>query len=162
MKENPADKIPLIVADWRTGDFVQRALADKYHVSIGFINKHTKGIPKDTAHIVNKLVEAKQELSELDEISVNSVNEVVHERTKHIQFFTNAAVKNVKAAVGKISKTTSQAEHRMLADTILKGKETVLGKQPDTAIQINNNIGDKKLQEMTDDELLSIAAGGGS
>jgi len=65
-------------------------------------------------------------------------NEVVDERTKHIQFFTNAAVLNVKSATEKISAETSQAEHRMLAETILKGRETVLGKTPDTAIQINN------------------------
>ncbi len=134
-----SQKIPLIISDWRTGNFTQRDLAGKYRVSVGFINKHTKGIDQDTAKTVNKLVEAKQELAELDEQAVNSVNEVVHERTKHIEFFTNAALRNVKTAVEKVGPETSQAEHRMLADTILKGKETVLGKQPDTAIQINNN-----------------------
>ena len=34
--------------------------------------------------LVNKLVEAKQELSQLDERSVHAVNEIVEERTKHI------------------------------------------------------------------------------
>ena len=134
----PTDKISLIVADWRTGAFTQRQLAGKYRVSLGFINKHTKDVPRDTAETVNKLVEAKQELANLDEQSVNAVHEQVNERTKHIQFFTNAAVKNVQAAVRKITNETTQAEHRMLAETILKGRETVLGKSPDTAIQINN------------------------
>ena len=142
----PADKIPLIVADWRTGAFTQRQLAGKYRVSLGFINKHTKDVPRDTAETVNKLVEAKQELANLDEQSVNAVHEQVNERTKHIQFFTNAALKNVSLAVKKINNETTQAEHRMLAETILKGRETVLGKSPDTAIQINNSSSQTSLE----------------
>lgn len=135
---NPAEKIPLILAEWRTGEYTQRDLAYRHKVSLGFINKHTKDVERDTASTVNKLVEAKQELSKMDEHSVNAVHAIVDEKTKHIQFFNNAALKNVQTAVRKIDESTTQAEHRMLAETILKGRETVLGKSPDTAIQINN------------------------
>jgi len=150
MRVSPADQAPLIIADWRTGAFTQRDLASKYRVSVGFVNKTTKDVAKDTADTVNKLVQAKQELSELDEHSVNSVHAVVDERTKHIQFFTNAAVKNVSAAVRKITEATTQVEHRMLAETILKGRETVLGKTPDTAIQINNNAQPEQRRTLAD------------
>jgi hypothetical protein len=74
----------------------------------------------------------------LTEQALSIHNEIVDERTKHIQFFNSAAVKNVESAVGKINEETSQLEHKLLAETILKGKEVVLGKNPDTAIQINN------------------------
>jgi len=51
----------------------------------------------------------------------------------------------------------NQNDYRARADTILKAKEVVLGKTPDTAIQINNNLSvDKKRKDMTDDELFAI------
>ena len=63
--------------------------------------------------------------------------ELVDERTKHIEFFTSVAIKNVKDAM--TIPCENQNDFRARADTILKGREAVLGKSPDTAIQINNN-----------------------
>ena len=100
--------------------------------------------------LVEKVVQAKQILAYANDekSTMNSTEAMVHdvlveERTKHIQFFTEAAVLNVREAVSKIGEGTTQAEHRMLAETILKGKEAVLGKTPDTAIQINNGNAEK-------------------
>ena len=70
------ETINSIQADWKTGAFVQRDLAYKYKVSVGVINKHTKGLNKSTEHIVNNLIQAKQELNKLDEQTVHAVNEV--------------------------------------------------------------------------------------
>lgn len=67
----------------------------------------------------------------------NIHNDLVDERTRHIQFFNNAAITNVKAAME--DECTGQADYRTRAETILKGKETVIGKIPETAIQVNNN-----------------------
>lgn len=135
---NP-DVCAAIVADWRTGAFSQQDLADKHNVSKGAVNKLCKGVEQDTAAIVTAGVAYKVGLSEHDDRNVTAVTAVVDERTKHIQFFTSAALKNVSVAVKKIGNETSQAEHRMCADTIRIGRETVLGKTPDTAIQISNN-----------------------
>ena len=87
-----------------------------------------------------RVVEAKGTLTE-QAISVH--NELVDERTKHIQFFTHAAVTNVRQAMDEPCK--GQAGYRMRAETILKGRETVLGKTPDTAIQINNTPADRNM-----------------
>lgn len=95
------------------------------------------------------LEKIKNEKSTFNATALEIHNTIVDERSKHIQFFTEAAVKNVKAAVDKIDLGTSQAEHRMLADTILKGRETVLGKAPDTAIQINNNQSNRTINTET-------------
>ena len=84
---------------------------------------------------VATITEKKETLKETDRFIHD---QLVDERTKHITFFNNAALKNVSEAVNKITGETSQMEHRMLADTILKGRETVLGKAPETAVQINN------------------------
>lgn len=153
------EKIPLIIADWRTGEFTQRELAERHGVSNGFVAKHTKGVEQDTALLVSKGVEYRQGLAAIDEQAVSSVSRVVDERTKHIQFFTHAAVKNVQEAM--LHPCDGQSDFQRRADTILKGKEAVLGKQPDTAIQINNTVtAERKLQDMTDDDLLAIATGG--
>lgn len=136
---NYTDKIPLIIADWRTGEYTVRDLTSKYKVSVGFIAKHTKGVEQDTAQTVNKLVQAKQELANLDEHSVHAVHEVVDERTKHIQFFTNVTVKNIKAMESKLTGELSIVEHKHAQETIAKAKETVLGKEASTQVNIQNN-----------------------
>lgn len=64
-------------------------------------------------------------------------NSVVDERTKHIQFFNDAAVLNVKDSLA--APCESQNDFRARAETIAKGREVVLGKTPDTAIQINSS-----------------------
>ncbi len=132
-----------IVTDWRMGRLSIRDIADKHDVSHGKVGQLCKGVERDLLPIVDKGTQYKTELSAHDGRIVDAVQKEVDERTKHIQFFTHAALRNVQSAVKKITETTSQAEHRMLADTILKGKETVLGKEPDTAIQINNGQPDR-------------------
>jgi hypothetical protein len=132
---NP-DTVSKIDAEWRTGEYSQRDLADRHGVSAGKVAQITKGVPKDAAHIVSAGIQYRQGLAGQDERMVSAVTEAVDERTKHIQFFTNAAVINVKQAMAEPCE--GQMGYRMRAETILKGKETVLGKSPDTAIQINN------------------------
>jgi hypothetical protein len=34
----------------------------------------------------------------------------------------------------------SQNDYKARAETIVKGKETVIGKTPDVAVQVNNNV----------------------
>lgn len=102
-------------------------------------------IHREKATLLQKEIETKQEVKKISEekATLNATeleihNTLVDERTKHIQFFNQAALKNVSVAVKKIGADTSQAEHRLLAETIVKGREVVLGKAPDTAIQVNN------------------------
>lgn len=155
----PTDKIPLIIADWRTKEFTQRELAEKYGVSNGFVAKHTKGIEQDTASLVSKGIEYRQGLAALGEHDMSSVSRAVDERTKHIDFFTSVAIKNVQEAMR--GGCENQNDFRARADTILKGRETVLGKTPDTAIQINNtNAQQNNVTAMTDEELDRIIGGG--
>ncbi len=127
-----------VVADWRTGDFNQREIAEKRRVSLGTVNKLCKGVAQDNADIVNAGVQYKTGLAGQDERNVNAIMAVVDERTKHIQFFTNATVKNIGRMVDKIDGSTSIIEHRVAQAAIKDGRETVLGKSPDVAVQINN------------------------
>lgn len=124
-----------ILADFHAGKS-QNALAKKYEVSTATINKLCKGVEPKHLEKVNTLTRINTELADESEYEVNAIHREVDERTRHILFFTNAAVRNVRAAMEL--ECASQFEIKARAETILKGKETVLGKTPDTAVQINN------------------------
>lgn len=109
------------------------------------------------ATLVDKEIKTKQAVAEIatEKATINATelevhNTLVSERAAHIQFFNQAALQNVTSAVNKIGAQTSQAEHRMIAETIAKGKEVVLGKDPDTAIQINNQGGETRTKTLND------------
>jgi len=124
-----------IMADFHAGKS-QNELAKRYEVSPATINKLCKGVEPKNVEKVNTLTRINTELAEQSEYEVNAIHSEVEERTRHVMFFNSAAVKNVSEAMKK--DCTSQFEYRARAETILKGRETVLGKTPDTAIQINN------------------------
>ncbi len=127
--------IPVIVGEWRTGAYSVRDLARNHDVSVGFIAKHTAGIEKDGLAVVNAGIQYKQGLAENDEHFVSAVNDVVNKRTEHIVFFNNAAIKNVSEAMA--AKCENQSDYRARAETISKGRETVLGKSIDMGVQVN-------------------------
>lgn len=122
--------IPVVIGQWRTGAYSIRDLARKHEVSVGFIAKHTAGIEKDGLAVVNAGIQYKQGLAENDEHFVNAIQDVVNDRTKHIIFINKVAVQNVAEAMA--TKCENQHDYRARADTILKGKEAVLGKSPET------------------------------
>lgn len=137
-RANHDSKIPIIQADFRTGAYTIKVLAQKHRVSVGFVSKHTKDLEKDAESIVNAGVVFKQGLATNNEFLVNAVHEAVDEKIRLTRFFSNATVKNLSTMMDKINETTAIAEHRLAQQAIKDGKETVLGKTPDTAIQINN------------------------
>ena len=61
--------------------------------------------------------------------------------------------------MGKLNDDTTIAEHRIVQAALLAGKETVLGKMPETAVQVNLSS-QKSFVEMIREELLVIARGG--
>lgn len=137
-----------IIADWKTGDYKQRDLAHKYKVGLGTINKLTKGVDKSTEAIVNKLVEAKQALSELDEQTVNAVNAVVDAKVKWLEYLNKAALKNVQESMSAPCNAQVDFKHR--ADTIGKAKDVLLGKDANVAVQVNTQVSEVKKSEFED------------
>ncbi len=125
-----------VIADWKTGNFTERALASKYRISPTTAHNLVKGIDKSLGLLIGKQVAINQEVAELNEQEVSKFKQEVEDRTKHIQFFTHVAIKNVEEAMSGLC--GDQLDYVRRAETILKGKEAVLGKTPDTAIQINN------------------------
>lgn len=144
------EKIPKIQADWRTGHYSQRELARKYGVSLGFVAKNVKGLEQDAVNAVNAGVVYKQALASDNEHLVNAVNTVVDERTRSLTYFTNSALRNQRKANALLEEAETMAELAQHSGLTARNKETVLGKQPDTAIQINNS------QPALDVSMLSI------
>lgn len=126
-----------VVTDWRIGKMSQRQLSKEYGVSLGTVSKLCKGVEQDGVAIVNTGVQYQQALAGHNERMVNAIEHAVDERTKHILFFNGAALQNVTEAMAAECK--DQTDYKYRAETINKGRETVLGKDPTTAVQINDN-----------------------
>lgn len=143
-----------ILADFHIGKS-QNELAKKYEVSPATINKLCKGVIPKHLENVNALTRINTELAGESEYQVNAIHKEVDERTRHIQFFTHSAIQNVQEAM--TGKCENQNDYRARADTILKGRETVIGKTPDTAIQINNTqqTAIAAVPELTKDEWMT-------
>lgn len=125
-----------VVTDWRVGQMSQRQLADKHKISLGMVSKLCKGVEQDAAPIVNAGIQYRQALAAHDERIVNAVETEVDQRVKRQEWLNVQALKNVKQSME--SPCEGQMDYQRRADTILKAKETVVGKTPEMAIQINN------------------------
>ncbi|MFZ4539539.1 hypothetical protein [Propionivibrio sp.] len=125
-----------IIADWKTGKFTVRDISDKYGVPVSSAHNIVKDVEKIISKLVDKQVELNQEVAQLSEREVNMFRDEVSDRMRHTEFFNSHAIKNVQDAMNM--ECESQNDFRARADTISKGRQDVLGKSPETAIQINN------------------------
>jgi len=144
-----------IIAEWRTGEYSQQKLADRHGVSKGAVNKLTKGMPQDTAVIVTAGIEYLHGLAGHDDRNVTAIESVVEEKTKHIEFYDNSQNKLAQLTLLKldqhitlgedgkpwVSDEMSFQDMNAAANILQKSRDGVLGKSPETLIQINNNGG---------------------
>jgi hypothetical protein len=127
-----------LIADISTNQFSVRELGKKYGVSNATVQKYKDDADMQSEQVVNAGIAYKTGLAAIgDSVKVNAIVNAVDERTQHLIFFANAAVRNVQEAMA--APCENQADYQRRADTISKGKDASLGKSPDTAIQINNS-----------------------
>lgn len=84
-----------ILIDWKTGEYSQRDLANKYQVSAGKIASLTKGVSKDLERIVSAGVEYYQGLQGKDVQTVSAVAQAVDRKARlksRVQEFVDEAV----------------------------------------------------------------------
>lgn len=130
---------PRIIADWRTGAFTIQALAQKYKVSVGFVHKLISGVSHDMKPLVKKIVEVNQELAAENEFCVNAVKEVALDRVR-FECKNNARMELVAMkAMELLDSVDKPADVSPIMGVLKTHREAILGRQPDTAIQINNN-----------------------
>ena len=128
-----------ILADFHTGAFSQRELAKKYGVSVGTINKITKGIAPKNEHLVNTQIALNTAFVNINEHEMNSMNDVVEEKTKQLLFFQNSALKNQELANNQINEESELYDLKLHSEITSKNKQSVLGKDIDTQVNIQNN-----------------------
>lgn len=148
------DKAEKIIADWRTGAYSQQKLADKHKVSKGVVNKYCKSIDQDMTAIVTAGIQYQSGLVGHDERIVTAVTDVVDVAVERMEWLNTMALKNVKAAMNADCESQQDFKHR--ADTVLKAKEVVFGKTPDTAIQINNTGTQETVPALREDASLLL------
>jgi hypothetical protein len=137
-KANYDHLIPKLQAEWRTGEYSQRDLAKKHSVSVGFVAKWTKGLEQDAKEAVTAGVLYKHTLASDNEHLVSAVSAAVDDRVRHLTFFTNSALKNQQLANKFLKESASLLDLDAHSRVTARNKETVLGKSPDTAVQVNN------------------------
>jgi hypothetical protein len=127
---------------WRAGES-QNALAKRFKCSPATVNGICKGVVQDNAAIVNGQVLINQQIMLKPNNEVNAIHLLVDEQTRLIKFFSDSAVRNQHIANETLESATerSMAMIESHARTTKTNKETVVGKSPDTAIQINNQTG---------------------
>ncbi|MFA6213563.1 MAG: hypothetical protein WC714_29265 [Candidatus Obscuribacterales bacterium] len=94
--------------------------------------KKQKWVKSSLAQLIDDTVRVKTEFGTLDLAQQAVVAQEVDQRTKHLTWLNNAAMKNASEAM-KMG-CNEQLDHVRRADTILKTKETIVGKTPDTVI----------------------------
>lgn len=116
-----------------------REVSQKTGIAIPNISKKAKNENWSKANekqtLINEAVRLVEAKANLETMALTVHTELVDERTKHIQFFTTVAVRNVTESMN--APCENQNDFKARAETINKGREAVLGKAPDTAIQVN-------------------------
>ena len=137
-----------VKADYITGRYSTRALADRHNVSNAAISKKAKSdgwtvIDKST---VDTLVESRMVMEHgIDEVAkVNKVNAVNFARAvsdlAEFEIKSNNRMAKVEdKAMTLLDEVEDPAKVKAIMETLVKHREARMGKSPDTAIQINNN-----------------------
>jgi len=140
MRGTAEERLESALADYAAG-LSLRECEKMNNVNYKKIEREVKkrGVQKgELSQIITEKIRVDSEVSRLCDSQRNKVNKEVEKRLKHLEFFSNAAVKNVREAMS--ADCENQNDFRSRAETIAKGKETVIGKSPDVAVQINNSV----------------------
>ena len=114
----------------------QDQLADKYGVSKGFVNKNCKGVERDAKELVTLGARYHHELAKFDDRFVTEIQKAVIMQACKLNYLTDMAMINAEESMKM--KCDEQVDFKHRADTLLKTKEMIVGKSPETAIQVNN------------------------
>ena len=85
----------LIVNEFRTGKFSQRDLARRHGVSVGLVNKLTKGNEKNLEEAVNAQMTINTARALLSESEMNAIVNIANELTFNTSLITNATQLNL-------------------------------------------------------------------
>ena len=126
-----------IIADYKAG-ISQNQLAKNYKLSPATINKLCKNIPQENIEIVNTAIATNRALEGKSQIEVNSIERIVDEKTRHLLYFQNAALRNQKIADEMLEMSDKIADVEAHSRITARNKETIFGKELQTIINNTN------------------------
>ena len=120
-------------------NITDRSSISKRAKQLGWVKGEKSTLVDDEVESKQKLAQVVEKKSTLNSTELEVHNTVVTERIQDSIYFRNATILVTNRVIEKVrTEDLSMAELNMAQNTIGKGKETVCGKSPDTAIQINN------------------------
>jgi len=153
-----------VQADYEVRDLPNTELAIRHGVTETAIRKRAKrdswvkgsssSLISDKVNIINNVKELSSRSSILSSSHLNAIDDEVRFRLSNdkdlqaIQDKVNLMVNDIDNPAHALALMTATVKHR----------EARLGKQPDTAIQINNNMGSANPDDLTDDQLAAVIA----
>ena len=125
-------------------------LVEKYGMSKGSISKRAKDecwqqgkneqLIQKKVSVLKELQETEQQIERLEPIVQKSIEQEVSLRLARENLFIDSALRNQKKANEMLEMAAELSEINQHSQITARNRETVLGKQPDTAIQVNNNV----------------------
>ena len=153
-----------VKADYEVKNLSNRELAAIHGVSESGIRKKAEQdswVKGGSAHLISMNYNVIKEVSEIGaqsaQLSAQHLIAISDEVSFRLQ--NDDDLQAIQNVVNKMAKSVEIAPHALaLMTATIKHRDARLGKSPETAIQINNVNGmGCKIQEMTDDELYTIA-----
>lgn len=128
-----------VIADWKTGKYSERDLAARHKVSPSTIHKLVAGVEKTLEALASETVELKQRVADLNEREKSNYEQLVEEKLLAKKFFDGAHMLTAKIAVMKLNIDKTDISYQDLnsaANAITKAQDGVLGKQPDSVVNV--------------------------
>lgn len=130
--------VELVMTDWRLGRLSQQDIATKHEISKGAVNKICKGISRDLTAIVTDGVQYRQGLQGHDDRIVTAVEKEVDQISGWLSWLHVALMRNAQNATKM--QCHDQDDHLKLTRVLGETKTNIVGKNPETAIQVNNSV----------------------
>jgi len=104
----------------------------------GVLKGQLEEIVADLSQTETKLTQIDAKLSQMPVIMSQMIKDTAEARKLQIEFFNNAALSVVSEAMAMEAPDLHAGKAKM--EIVSKGRESVLGKAPDVAVQVNNNF----------------------
>lgn len=151
----------IILADFHAG-YSQCQLSAKYKKAKATINKLCKGVVPRNIEKVAEMVRVKDDV--IEQLENSAVELLATQKLIDLEFYRKASKEIAQAALNNVRNYPNMPmkDFESAQNIMSKGKETIFGKSPETAIQINNNKDTPKqhtdLSHLTLEEKLAIKA----
>lgn len=116
----------LVIADYKTGKYSQRELAERHHISVGTVNNLTKEISADNEHLVYAQISLLSAKAILPPEQMNAILNAAQEELYNQGLVTNASQLNIIRMTEHIS-INKKLEKINIGDGVQHFEEVGLG-----------------------------------